>query len=64
MNSTNVFEQVRKGAITPRQGADQLAKNREQEQRPSKPAWLPKPLYILGVVLLAFLVPKLFGRGA
>lgn len=64
MSSGDVFEQVLKGVISPKQGAAMLEEERELTRRPSKPAWLPRPLYLVGILLLTLLLPKLVGRSS
>lgn len=64
MSSTDLFEEVRLGRLTPRQGAELLAKRREEQARPKKPSWLPRPIYIVGMIVLALVLPRLVGRGS
>lgn len=62
MSSGDVFEQVRTGALSPREGAELLAQKRDAGRRPSKPRWMPRPVYLLGLMVLTLVIPKLAGR--
>lgn len=64
MSSVDVFERVRTGQITAGQGADLLAASRAKQARPSKPAWMPRPIYVVGMLLLALFLPRLVGRNS
>lgn len=59
MSSTDVFERVRKGEITPAQGAALLEQARVRTFRPGKPAWMPRLVYVCGLVVLALVIPNL-----
>jgi hypothetical protein len=59
-NVSKVFEKVSAGEMTPEQGTAELMAARES--KPSRPSWLPRPLYFVGMFILAIVVPNLISR--
>lgn len=47
----DVFRSVARREITSDQGADQLVDLEAKQSTPSKPAWMPRWVYVAGVVV-------------
>ena len=58
----NLFEQVRRGEISSEDAAEQVMAAREAAERPEKPAWMPKGLFLAGLFLVAVLLPSVTRR--
>jgi hypothetical protein len=58
MNTTtlDVFHKVARREISSREGAEQLVDIEAKDVTPSKPAWMPKWLYVVGVAVLIVVV--------
>ncbi len=64
MNSVDLFERVHRGELTSAQAAELMMKQRESSMRPTKPAWLPRPFYLVALFVLTLVLPGLVGRGS
>jgi hypothetical protein len=58
-SSVEVFDRIDSGEITPEEGAKLLTPSDERMLR--KPAWLPKWLYVAGVIIIAAVFAPVMG---
>jgi hypothetical protein len=58
--SVSVFERVAAREITPERGAELLMS--ERDSMPKKPGWMPRWMYVAGVVTVAVLFAPLMNN--
>lgn len=54
-----LFEQVASGEVSPAAAAEKLHQQDEAKRERRKPAWMPKPVWVLGVSVAVLLLSLL-----
>lgn len=59
VSSLAVFDAVAQGRLSAADGARLLGQLERESLKPSRPAWLPKPLYVIAALVLGLVIGHL-----